>query len=209
MEQLNFVLGFIRTAKRVLKLNDSIVVSVFSGLLGTLVMDGSNLILWKLRKTETLYGHIAGSIFMRPYRVNQRKNFWLGQVTHLISGAIMAYPLNYILKKTGKDYYLLKGALFGGTLWEIIYGMGQRFNIYTTKPHMTKTHFAELFNHILYGIVTVQALVSLSESSIFPDTQSKAAAQETKIDAAPISTNMDAVQPIYPDVSPDDLEIMQ
>ncbi len=74
---------------------------------------------------------------------------------------------------------------------------------------MTKTHYAELFNNILYGLATAQALVTFSNPLIFSDTQSKTTTQKIKKDAEPISTDKYAVQPIYPDVSPDDLEIMQ
>src|SRR5665647_2042125 len=102
MEQLNNLLNLFSKMQRVLKMKDSIAVSILSGLLGTLAMDTSNLIFWKKGKTETLYGHISGSIFVNPFRLNQRKNFWLGQIMHLITGAVLAYPLNLILKKTGK-----------------------------------------------------------------------------------------------------------
>ena len=173
MEQLNNLLNLFSKIQRVLKVKDSIALSILSGLLGTLAMDTSNLILWKKGKTETLYGHIAGSIFVNPFRVNQRKNFWLGQIMHLVTGALLAYPLTLILKKTGKDKLLLKGAFFGAVTWEFIYGMGQRFKVFATKPHFTKTHYAELFNNIIYGVTTAQALVTFSDPSMFPNTQTK------------------------------------
>ena len=191
MEQLNNLIGFLKTIQRVLRIKDSVTVSLFSGLLGTLVMDITNLLFWRVKKTETLYGHIAGSIFVRPFRTNQRKNFWLGQITHLITGATLAYPLNYIYKKTGKDNYALKGAFFGAVTWELIYGIGRRFNVFSTDPHFTKTHYAELFNNILYGITTAQALITFSEPSMFPDIQNQTTAQNMK---------RDPVQPIYSDV---------
>ncbi|MHB8124436.1 MAG: hypothetical protein ACYDEJ_02125 [Desulfitobacteriaceae bacterium] len=190
MQLFNNLLNFWRTVQKVLKIKDSVAASLFSGFLGTLVMDLSNTLFWSTRKTEALYGHIAGSIFMRPFRVNQRKNFWLGQITHLITGAAVAYPLTYIFKKTGKDYHLLKGAFYGTFAWEIIYGLGQRFKVFTIKPHLTKTHYAELFNIILYGLVTSQALVTFSEPTMFPDTQSKTMTQKRN-----------NVQPIYSDMN--------
>ena len=192
MEQLNNIFNFLKTIQRVFKIKDSIAVSLFSGLLGTLVMDASNFLLWKARKTEALYGHIAGSIFVSPYRTNQRKNFLLGQITHMITGAVLAIPLNLMLKKTGKDHLALKGAFFGSITWELIYGIGQRFKVFSTKPHMTKTHFAELFNNTIYGITTALALVAFSEQSMFPDIQSKTTAQNTQ---------RNTVQPIYSDVN--------
>ena len=192
MEQLNNIFKSLKTIQRVFKIRDSIAVSLFSGFLGTLVMDASNLLLWKKKKSEALYGHIAGSVFVRPFRTNQRKNFWLGQITHLITGSALAIPLNLILKKTGKDHLALKGAFFGSMTWEFIYGMGQRFGVFSTKPHMTKTHIAELFNNALYGITVAQALVAFSEPSAFPDIQSKTTKQDS-----PQKT----IQPIFSDTN--------
>lgn len=196
MDQLNRFFGVLKTIQRVLRMKDSVTVSLFSGILGTLAMDLTNLILWRKGKTEALYGHIAGSVFVSPFRTNLRKNFWLGQITHLITGAVLAYPLNIFLMKTGKDNAMLKGAFFGSVTWEFIYGFGRRFEIFTTNPRMTMTHFAELFNNILYGIVTAQALVSFSDQSLFPNSQSKKAVQNTQ---------MNTVQPIYSD-RPSDAE---
>jgi len=193
MEQLNNLLNLFGKMQKVLRMKDSIAVSIFSGLLGTLAMDTSNLIFWKKGKTETLYGHIAGSIFVNPFRLKQRKNFWLGQIMHLITGAVLAYPLNLLLKKTGKDKLLLKGAFFGAVTWEFIYGIGQRFKIFSIKPHLTKTHYAELFNNILYGVITAQSLIAFSDPSMFPNTQNKT--------TAGFDTQKNKVEPIYADVN--------
>lgn len=201
MQEMNRMFGYLKTILRVLKMKDSVTVSLFSGFLGTLVMDASNLLLWRTRNTEALYGHIAGSVYVRPFRTNQRKNFWLGQITHLVTGAILAYPLNLLLIRTGKDYTTIKGAFFGAVTWEFIYGVGQRFEVFSTKPHMTKTHYAELFNNILYGIATAKALVAFSEPSIHEDHPSKKAALNTTVKKTQINT----VQPIYAD-TPSDVE---
>lgn len=200
MEQLNNLLNLFSKLQRVLRMKDSVTVSIFSGLLGTLAMDTSNLLLWKKGKTETLYGHIAGSVFVNPFRLNQRKNFWLGQILHLITGAVLAYPMTLLLKKTGKDNVLLKGAFFGAVTWEFIYGIGQRYKVFATKPRFTKTHYAELFNNIIYGVTTAQALVTFSDPSMFPDTQNKT---QTTLDG-----QKNKVQPIYADVKADEESTM-
>lgn len=193
MEQYNNFVNLFSKMQRVLKMKDSIAVSIFSGLLGTLAMDVSNFIFWKKGKTEALYGHIAGSVYVNPFRTNQRKNFWLGQITHLITGATLAYPLTFLLKKTGKDNFLLKGAFFGAVTWEFIYGMGQRFKVFSTKPRFTKSHYAELFNNIIYGVITAQALVSFSDPSIFPDTQNNT--------SKTVDPQKNKLQHIYADVN--------
>ena len=200
MEQLNNFLNVFSKIQRLITMKDSITVSIVSGLLGTLAMDTSNLLFWRKGKTETLYGHIAGSIFVNSFRLNQRKNFWLGQIMHLITGAVLAYPLTLLLKKTGKDNLLVKGAFFGAVTWEFIYGIGQRFKVFSIKPRLTKTHYAELFSNILYGVTTAQALVAFSDPSMFPNTQN----ETTSASAAQKNT----VQPIYADLKADDESTM-
>ena len=199
LEQLSNLLKWGSKLQRGLKMKDSIALSIFSGLLGTLAMDITNLLFWKKGKTETLYGHIAGSIFVTPLRLNQRKNFWLGQILHLTTGAVLAYPMTLLLKKTGKDNLLLKGAFFGAVTWEFIYGMGQRFRVFATTPYFTKTHYSELFNNILYGITTAQALVAFSDPSMFSNTQTN---------TTTVDSQKNKVQPIYADVKADEESTM-
>jgi len=79
--------------------------------------------------------------------------------------------------------------------WELIYGMGQKFKVFATKPHMTKTHFAELFNNLVYGIATARALVEFSKPTEMLNTQEETFAQNTQN-----STNQD-VKPIYTDIN--------
>ncbi|MHB1651557.1 MAG: hypothetical protein ACYCVD_03655 [Desulfitobacteriaceae bacterium] len=166
------------------KIKDSVVLSLLSGLIGTLLMDSSNFLLWRGRKTEALYGHLAGSMLMYPFRTNRRKNFVIGQILHMVTGAVLAYPLTIIFKKTGKDHHLIKGAFFGTVTWEFIYGLGKRFNIFTTKPHLTKTHYSAFLDNILYGIGTAQTIVSLADSNMFPTSHDNLMAEKLRNDAA-------------------------
>ncbi|SDI43629.1 DUF6789 family protein [Desulfosporosinus hippei] len=193
MEPSNSAVNFLKKIQKFFKIKDSIARSLLSGFLGTIVMDMVNFTFWRLKRTEALHGHMAGSVFVNPFRTNQRKNFWLGQVTHQFTGAVLAIPFNYLLKKTGKDHLALKGAFFGTMTWEVVYGIGQKYGLFTTKPHLTKTHYAELLNHLVYGITTAHALVALSEPTTFPDNQSKTSQ----------NTQSKKVQPIYSDTNYD------
>lgn len=159
------------------KMKDSIMISLLSGLLGTISMDLSNTFLWRAKKTELLHGHLAGSMFMRAFRTNKTKNFALGQIFHMLTGATLGIPILQLLKRTGKDHYLVKGGFAGLVTWGVLYNFGQRAGLFTTKPHLTKTHYSSLWHNFLYGITTAQAIVSLSEPSLFP--QKEHLTQET------------------------------
>ncbi|TGE33705.1 hypothetical protein [Desulfosporosinus sp. Sb-LF] len=147
------------------KMKDSITIGLLGGLMGAIFMDISNLLIFKAGKTETLYGHIAGGLFVAPFRTKQRKNFILGEITHLAIGSIWGIPLTYILRKTGKDHHLLKGALISALSLGSLIG-GQKFGV-LKKFGLTKTFYSAIWNHLVYGLVSAQAITLLADPTIF------------------------------------------
>lgn len=149
-------------------MKDSIMISLLGGLIGTTVMDISNVFLWRTKKTEMLNGHLAGSMIMRAFRTNQTKNFALGEILHMATGATLGIPIFQLFKRTGTDNHLIKGAFAGMLSWGILYDFGQRAKLFSSKPHLTKSHYSALWHNLLYGVTTAQAIVSLSDPSLFP-----------------------------------------
>ncbi|WP_176716220.1 hypothetical protein [Desulfosporosinus sp. BG] len=127
---------------RGIKLKDSLIISLLGGLIGTIAMDISNLLLWRTNKTDMLYGHLSGSIIMRGFRTNRTENFALGQILHMVTGAALGIPIYQMLKRTGKDHHIIKGAFAGTMAWGILYNFGQRAKLFSSKPHMTRSHFS-------------------------------------------------------------------
>lgn len=155
------------------KIKDSIVLGSLAGLIGTIVMDVSNFLLWRSNKTEGLYGHLSGSMIMRSFRTHRRENFFIGQILHMATGMAFGIPIVYLFKKTGKDHHIYKGGLFGGLLWETIFDFGKRMKLFSLRPRLTKSFYAGLLNNILYGITTAQVIVSFADSSVFPKNKSR------------------------------------
>lgn len=168
MNILSKVIKVLPWLQKITGIKDSIVVGIVGGLVGTLIMDLSNLMLWRRKKTEMLYGHIAGSLLMSSLRTNQRKNFILGQISHMMVGSLLGIPMTYVFKKTGRDHHLLKGIGMSWLTWSVFYDLGQRLGIFRAKPHLTKTHYAALWDNLVYGIATAQAIVAVSDPSLFP-----------------------------------------
>jgi len=150
-------------------MRDTIILGITSGLIGNVIKDISNYFIWRANKTEMLYGHYAASTLVEPVKTIELKNFLIGQALDMTYGAALGVPLVYLIKKTGRDYYLLKGAGLGLLLWGILYNYGPA----SIKPKETKTHLSALFNNLLYGISTAQAAVSLAHPGIFPESNSK------------------------------------
>ncbi len=147
------------------KMKDSITIGLLGGLVGAIFMDISNLLIFMAGKTETLYGHIAGGLLVAPYRTKQTKNFILGELTHLGIGSIFGIPLICILKKTGKDHHLIKGAFISMLSLGALIG-GQGVGI-LKKFRLTRTFYSAIWNHFVYGIVSAQAIVMLANPNIF------------------------------------------
>lgn len=162
---MRFFIKLISLIHKTGTMKDLIATGLLGGLIGTAFMDISNLLIYKAGKTETLYGHIAGGLFVSPFRTKQRKNFILGELAHFGIGSIWGIPLTYILKKTGEDHHLLKGTLISMLSLGSLIG-GQKFGI-LKKFRLTKTFYSALWNHLVYGLVSAQSIVWLSDPIIF------------------------------------------
>ncbi|MDD2233587.1 MAG: hypothetical protein PHZ11_00795 [Desulfitobacteriaceae bacterium] len=148
-------------------IKDSVALGAIGGFLGSVVMALSNYIIYRAHKTEILYGHIAGSIFMRPFKTNARKNYILGQIFHLVSGSGAGLLMIQIFKIFGTDFALLKGTMVGMFTWQGLYNVGQRLKIYTASPHLTKTGYSSLWNNFVYGTVCAYSIKWLAHPSVF------------------------------------------
>ena len=161
--------AFIKLAASVQKmgrLEDSITTGLLGGLIGTLCMATSNILLYNFKKTEVTYAHIAGQFFVNPLRTKQRKNFILGELLHLAVGSVSGIPLLYMLKNTGKDHYLSKGLVASMLTWGVLYTGGQKVGLFK-KLRLTKTHYSSAWNNTIYGLATAQAIVLIANPTIF------------------------------------------
>lgn len=159
---------FITTYRSIPKIKDSVSLGLFGGLLGTLALDLSNLIFWKRKKDESLYGQLAGSILMKGIRTKKTDNFIFGEIIHLLTGVLAGIPLVFLFKKTGKDNHLVKGAAFGSLIWMVYYVLGIKMDVFSSKPKLNRTHFSSLWQNLLYGIVTAKSIVSFAHPTVFP-----------------------------------------
>lgn len=162
------------------KVKDTVILGLSGGFAGTLLMDISNFLLWRNKQTEGLYGHLAGSMILKSIRTHQTKNFILGQILHIATGSALGIPMVYLFKKTGKDHYIIKGILTGSLLWGILIDFGKRAHWFDLKVRRTKSFYSGLLNNTLYGITSALAIVSLADSSTFPQKQSRNAEQTRK-----------------------------
>lgn len=180
-------------------IKDSMLVGILGGLIGVVCMDLSSLLLWRNKKTEGLYGHLAGSMIMKPSKLNKRRNFLVGQIFHMTVASGIGVGMVEILKRFGKDHPSLKGGFLSVVTWGLLYNFGQRMGFYRINPRLTKSSYSEIWNHLVYGLVTSNAIVALADPSIFPKKASTQVSSQNKNAPQPI-------QPRYSDVNTSELE---
>ncbi|WP_052090331.1 DUF6789 family protein [Desulfosporosinus sp. HMP52] len=166
LDNLNRVARYMNVSRN---MRDSIPIGFLSGLVGTIAMDLSNIIFKKSGVSEKTYAQYAGSVLMSPFRLLLKENRILGQILHLITGSIVGIPLFAVLKKTGKDNYLFKGAVYGTFTWELLYSFGLRYGVFRTKAYSTRTHLTTLIDNLVYGFSSAATMVFLTDKAVFPN----------------------------------------
>ncbi|WP_148271278.1 hypothetical protein [Desulfosporosinus acidiphilus] len=163
------------------KIKDSMVVGLLGGLIGALSMDLSNFILWRNNKTEGLYGHLAGSMIMRPGKLKQGKNFIVGEILHVTVGSVIGLILTAVFRVFGKDHYFIKGGFLATVTWGFLYNFGQKMNFYRLKPHLTKSSYASILHHLIYGLVTSKVIVFFADPNMFSSKKSNEVSYEQEV----------------------------
>lgn len=153
------------------KMNDSIPIGFLGGLVGTIAMDLSNLFFKKMGLSEKTYAQYAGSVLLSPFRLFFRENYLFGHLIHFVTGAILGIPMFSILKKTGRDNFLFKGAVYGTFTWEMLYTLGQRLGIIRSKTYRTRTHMTALIENLVYGFASTATMIFLTDPTVFTQTE--------------------------------------
>ena len=152
--------------KKIGKMQDTILIGMMGGLIGTICMELSNVLIYKAKKTEVTYPQITAQFLFSPKRVNRKENYILGEMLHLGVGTFFGLPLMLILKLTGKDHHLSKGFLSGMCTWGILFAGAQKKGLFK-RPLKSKTHYSAMWNNTLFGLASAQAMVTLADPRIF------------------------------------------
>lgn len=161
------ILDFLRKGIHLLKksdsMKDSVIVGLMSGLAGSIAIEAVNVVTGK----KLLFGKLASSMIVNPFRSYQRKNILLGEAMHLITGSGIGTIIVQVLKRTGKEYMMVKGIFVSLMAWVGLHNFGRRYDMYSNKARSTKSQYASLLQHIFYGITTSAAINYLANPVIF------------------------------------------
>ena len=92
----------------------------------------------------------------------------VGLVGHYIMGLIFVVFLAYLLKFTGYDYYLLKGAGFGSVIWFFHKPILPYFS-HVTSTYSVNIALLHLTDHVIWGLIAafiIRRLSGIKESGV-------------------------------------------
>jgi hypothetical protein len=125
----------IRLLKKSNAMKDSVIVGLMSGLVGSIAIETLNVVSGK----KLLFGKLASSMTVNPFRSYQRKNILLGEAMHLTMGAGIGAVIVQVLRRTGKEYMMAKSIFVSLMAWIGLNNLGNRFDVFSNKARSTKS----------------------------------------------------------------------
>lgn len=144
-------------------MKDSMIVGLFSGLLGAVAIELVNTLLGK----KLFFGKAASSMVVNSVRSNRLKNIMFGEIMHLTVGAGIGSIITIIIEKTGKDFVMIKGTFISLLAWIGLHNIGRRMDLFNIKPRSTRNHYFSLIQHLGYGICTSALIKYLTNPVTF------------------------------------------
>lgn len=142
---------------------DTMIVGLLGGAIGATALELFNILLGK----NLFFGKIASSMVVNPLRSNRLKNILIGEIMHLTVGAGIGSTIAALLKKTGKDWVIIKGTFVSLLAWIGLHNLGNRLDLFSIKPRSTKSQYFGLIQHLLYGITTSAVIKYIANPVIF------------------------------------------
>jgi hypothetical protein len=156
-------------------MKDSVIVGLVSGLMGGIAIELFNVVSGK----RLLFGKLASSMVVNPFRSYQRKNILIGELMHLTTGATVGTIIVEFIKRTGKEYMMVKSIFVSLLAWIGLHNLGDRFDIFTNKTRTTKSHFIAFLQHVVYGVITSSAINYFANPVIFQQPSNRQNIKET------------------------------
>lgn len=131
-------------------INDRAIQGFTAGILAGIIMAAINFILVSLRLSDLLYANWA-SVYLMGYIDSSLIGIMVGQIAHLLFAGFTGIPFTVLVKR--KEYFQLKGILWGLAIWFMTNAICVLFNIEPLLPKNIQTIIAHAFTAIIYGWV--------------------------------------------------------
>ncbi|MFZ7102992.1 MAG: hypothetical protein ACOWWO_10100 [Peptococcaceae bacterium] len=144
-------------------MKDKLFSGALAGLIGAGVVGLISQILKKLGVYDFTYMDIAASLIL-PQSL-QKSISWqvVGWFNNFIIGVILGIVLTYILAYTGKDYGIIKGAVFGLVWWFLLSVVIQPGYFHWDRFHDIHHLISCIFRDVFFGIIVSSIIVRYAD----------------------------------------------
>ncbi|GAB6136991.1 hypothetical protein [Halanaerobaculum tunisiense] len=143
-----------------MKINDSIALGVYSGIVASIIQMILNVILKELGLVAYYLPQISGSVFLLEKFTDDPLGFALGPVVWLLTGGSLGIIIVYLFKITGTDHWWLKGILVSNVLMYIgIYGILFNLGGAEIVPYDITTNLHVFIQDLLFGLTTAYLII--------------------------------------------------
>lgn len=136
-------------------IKDRILVGSLAGMIGSLFKDMANLFFYKLGFINCLYIHLAAAAHLDEAAIFTPLGLIIGFLADTITGGAIGVAIVLFLDRYGFDYWWYKGCIIANIIWLFGLGVVLNLNVVTFVPRDPVFRFTSLFDHILFGLITV------------------------------------------------------
>lgn len=110
---------------------------------------------------------ISSGIYLRPQLTNEPMGIALGIILWISQAIMLGVIITYVLKKTGKDFWWLKGLVISnGVMYIWIYGFLLTLGAGRIVPFDMRTNWTILIGNFIFGLLTPYFIIRLSKEGV-------------------------------------------
>ncbi len=137
-----------------MKIKDPIGLGFITGIVASIPQIIVDFILVQVGISKYYFFQISGGIYLNKNITDSLAGIIFGTITWLITSAILATAIVYLIKFTGKDFWWLKGiAITDGLMFTAIYGLMFTLGAAKVVPFDIPTNYAMLINNTILGFL--------------------------------------------------------
>jgi hypothetical protein len=147
------------------KIKDSILLGFVAGMLGAVPGRLLNKAEFKLGITDSRYEEMAAMLFVNRKDINKPKGKSVGKIANGLLSSMVGITTTYVLRLTGRDYFLLKGIGVASLAWLGIYGVSSQAKVRKSKK--PSVALLSYLDHVIFGATTATLVSRLGDDCLF------------------------------------------
>jgi hypothetical protein len=145
-------------------IRDRIALGAFAGAIAAVLQLIFNFISVKIEFAKFYDFQLSGSIYLEKQLTYTFWGILLGVITWLFVGAGLGIAMVYLIRRTGKDFWWLKGVLISNfIMYTLVYGFFFAIKAPHVVPWDIPTNWSVLIDNTIFGLIASFLIVRWNE----------------------------------------------